>query len=198
MRKAIQHLKMSDPVLAAIIDRVGPCRVAYTDPVFGSLVRSIVYQQLSGKAAGTIFRRLLEATGDPVTPEAILRLSFDEMRAIGLSRQKASYISDLAEKTAAEEVIFAKFPRMTNDQIIERLTSVKGIGVWTAQMFLMFSLRRPDVLPCGDLGIRNAVQKAYKLKGPATPAKIEEIGTPWRPYCSIASWYLWRSLELTS
>ena len=121
--------------------------MTYNEPVFGSLVRSIVYQQLSGKAAATIFGRLLAATGDPITPDAILRLSLDEMRAFGLSKQKAAYIRDLAEKTAAEEVIFDKFHRMTNDQIIERLTVVKGIGVWTVQMFLMFSLRRPDVLP---------------------------------------------------
>jgi DNA-3-methyladenine glycosylase II len=169
--------------------------MTYTDPVFGSLVRSIVYQQLSGKAAATIFGRLLAATGQPVTPKAILRLSLENMRAIGLSKQKAAYIRDLAEKTAAEEVVFEHFPRMTNDEVISRLTAVKGIGVWTAQMFLMFSLRRPDVLPCGDLGIRNAIQKAYGLPEPATPALIEEIGERWRPYCSVASWYLWRSLE---
>ena len=140
--------------------------MTFTEPVFSSLARSIVYQQLSGKAASTIFGRLLAATGDPITPEAILRLTLEEMRVFGLSKQKAAYVRDLAEKTAAEEVVFEKFQRMTNDQIMERLTAVKGIGVWTVQMFLMFSLRRPDVLPCGDLGIRNAVQKAYGLEGP--------------------------------
>ncbi len=170
--------------------------MTYTDPVFGSLVRSIVYQQLSGKAAATIFGRLLAATGQPITPGAILRLSFDDMRAIGLSKQKATYIQDLAAKTAAGEVVFEHFARMTNDQVLDRLTTVKGIGIWTVQMFLMFSLRRPDVLPCGDLGIRNAVQKAYGLREPATPALVEEIGERWRPYCSVASWYLWRSLEV--
>ena len=196
MKKAIQHLKVADPVLGAIIERVGPFRMTYNEPVFSSLARSIVYQQLSGKAAATIFGRLLAATGDPITPDAILRLSLDEMRAFGLSKQKAAYVRDLAAKTAAEEVIFEKFHRMTDDQVIERLTLVKGIGVWTVQMFLMFSLRRPDVLPCGDLGIRNAVQKAYGLEGPATPAQIQEIGERWRPYSSVASCYLWRSLEL--
>ena len=157
---------------------------------------SIVYQQLSGKAAATIFGRLAAATGEPIRPESILHLSFEELRNIGLSKQKATYIRDLAEKTASEQVVFEKFRRMTNDQIIGSLTQVKGIGVWTVQMFLMFSLRRPDVLPCGDLGIRNAVQKAYQLKGPPAPDKLQQIGERWRPYCSVASWYLWRSLEL--
>ena len=196
MKKAIQHLRQSDPVIAGIIERVGPYRVTYNEPVFGSLVRSIVYQQLSGKAAATIFNRLLTAASDPIHPDAILRLSFEELKNIGLSRQKATYIRDLAQKTASKEVVFENFRRMTNDQIIGALTQVKGIGVWTVQMFLMFSLRRPDVLPCGDLGIRNAVQKAYKLKTSPPPAKLEQIGQRWRPYCSVASWYLWRSLEL--
>jgi DNA-3-methyladenine glycosylase II len=196
MKKAIQHLRHADPVIAGIIERVGPYRVKYNEPVFGSLVRSIVYQQLSGKAAATIFGRLAAATGEPIHPEPILRLTFEELRSIGLSRQKATYIRDLAEKTASEQVVFEKFRRMTNDQIIGSLTQVKGIGVWTVQMFLMFSLRRPDVLPCGDLGIRNAVQKAYKLESPPAPDKLQQIGERWRPYCTVASWYLWRSLEL--
>jgi len=196
MRKAITHLKRSDPVMASIIERVGPCRISYTEPIFESLARSIVYQQLSGKAAATIFGRFVAAAGgEPLTPRKVLRLSFDEMRSLGLSSQKATYVRDLAEKTASKEIVFDQFEAMTNDQIMASLIQVKGIGVWTVQMFLMFSLRRPDVLPCGDLGIRNAVQKAYGLKGPASPAEIEKIGANWRPYCSIASWYLWRSLE---
>jgi len=195
MRKAINHLRRADPVLADIIERVGACRMTYIEPVFGSLVRSIVYQQLSGKAAATIFGRLIAAIGEPITPDAVLRLGFDELRAIGLSKQKAMYVRDLAEKTAAKQIMFEHFERMSNEEIMEQLTSVKGIGVWTVQMFLMFALRRPDVLPCGDLGIRNAIRKAYKLKEPATAVQIEEIGKCWRPYCSFASWYLWRSLE---
>lgn len=197
MKKAIQHLKQSDPVLAGIIDQVGRCRMAYTEPVFGSLARAIVYQQLSGKAAATIFGRLAAAAGgEPLTPAGLLKLGFDEMRALGLSKQKATYVRDLAEKTAAAEVVFEDFGKMTNEQVMERLIQVKGIGVWTVQMFLMFSLRRPDVLPCGDLGIRNAVQKLYGLKAPVSAAQIEEIGGRWKPYCTVASWYLWRSLEL--
>lgn len=196
MRKAIQHLRGSDPILADIIDRVGSYKAAYNDPVFGSLVRSIVYQQLSGKAASTIFGRLREATGEPIAPQAILALDAERLRELGLSKQKATYIRDLAERTASGEVAFEQFPGMRDDQILERLTRVKGIGVWTVQMFLMFSLRRPDVLPCGDLGIRNAVAKAYGLESPPSASEIEEIGMKWQPYRSVASWYLWRSLEL--
>jgi DNA-3-methyladenine glycosylase II len=195
MRKAIQHLREADAVLASIIERVGPYRASYNDPVFGSLVRSIVYQQLSGKAAATIFGRLLGATGEPLTPKSVLALDSDRLRELGLSKQKAAYIRDLAEKTASGEVDFDHFPSLTNDQILERLTRVKGIGVWTVQMFLMFSLRRPDVLPSGDLGIRNAVAKAYGFESPPTPMEIEEVGAAWSPYRSVASWYLWRSLE---
>jgi DNA-3-methyladenine glycosylase II len=195
MRKAIAHLRKADPVLATIIDRVGPCRMSYIEPVFGSLVRSIVFQQLSGKAAGTIFGRLLAVTGEPIRPQAILALDFDQLRALGISKQKATYIRDLAEKTAAGEVDFEHFPDLPDDEILGRLTRVKGIGTWTVHMFLIFALRRPDVLPTGDLGIRNAVQKAYGLDGPATAAQIEVFGSKWKPYCSVASWYLWRSLE---
>ncbi|HYI91972.1 MAG TPA: DNA-3-methyladenine glycosylase [Bryobacteraceae bacterium] len=196
MKKAITHLKRCDPVMAAIIERIGPCRIPYTEPVFESLARAIVYQQLSGKAAATIFGRFVAAAGgEPLTPKKVLRLTFDETRALGLSSQKATYVRDLAEKTASKDIVFDRFETMTNDEITASLIQVKGIGVWTVQMFLMFSLRRPDVLPCGDLGIRNAVQKAYGLKEPVSPAQIEKIGANWRPYCSIASWYLWRSLE---
>jgi DNA-3-methyladenine glycosylase II len=169
--------------------------MAYTEPVFESLVRSIVYQQLSGKAAGTIFGRLAAATGEPIRPEAILALDSEELRALGVSKQKATYIKDLAEKTASGEVVFEQFPELADHQVLERLVAVKGIGTWTVQMFLMFALRRPNVLPTGDLGIRNAIQKAYGLEAPVTAAQIEEIGSKWQPYCSVASWYLWRSLE---
>ena len=195
MRKAIEHLRQSDPVLAGIIERVGPYKVIYIEPVFGSLVRSIVYQQLSGKAAATIFGRLVDVTGQPIAPEAILAIPAERMRELGLSKQKSAYIRDLADKTASGDVDFNRFPRMTNDQIVRSLTQVKGIGVWTVQMFLMFALRRPDVLPSGDLGIRNAVAKAYGFEAPPTPAEIEEVGAAWQPYRSVASWYLWRSLE---
>jgi DNA-3-methyladenine glycosylase II len=194
MRTALHHLQKADSRMAAVIAAVGPCRIKYTDPEFGSLVRSIVYQQLSGRVASVIFARLTAETGVPVRPSAILRLTPEQLRAIGLSRQKAAYITDLAAR--ARSIQFPRLPRLSDQEIIARLTSVKGVGVWTAQMFLLFSLRRPDVLPTGDLGIRTAVRRAWGLDDLPTPRQVEEIGAPWHPWCSVASWYLWRSLEL--
>lgn len=194
MRKALSHLRSADPTLARIIDTVGPYRIRYNEPVFESLVRSIVYQQLSGKVASVIFARLVAATGSPMRPSAVLRLTPEEMRAVGLSKQKSLYISDLAAK--ARSIQFAKLPALNDEQVIERLTQVKGVGVWTAHMFLLFSLRRPDVLPVGDLGIRMAIKRYWGMDELPTPKQVEELGTPWRPWCSVASWYLWRSLEV--
>ncbi len=195
MREALAHLKSSDPVLRNIIERVGPYRIQYREPVFETLVRSIVYQQLSGKAASTIFGRLAAATGEPMTPEAILKLSPRRMQSLGLSRQKRDYIRDLARKTASGEICFEACGELDDAALIEQFTAVKGIGVWTVHMFLIFALRRPDVLPVGDLGIRSAIRKAYGFDKLPTPAETERIGAAWRPYCSVASWYLWRSLE---
>ncbi len=195
MRKAITHLKKADPVLRAIIERVGPYRIEYREPVFETLVRSIVFQQLSGKAAGTIYGRLAAATGEPVTPEAILRLTPRKLQTLGLSRQKIEYIGDLARRTKSGELDFDACPDLGDDDIIQHFTAVKGVGVWTVQMFLIFALRRPDVLPTGDLGVRSAIRKAYGLEEMPGPAEVQRIAGPWSPYCSIASWYLWRSLE---
>lgn len=195
MRKAILHLKRSDPVIRDIIERVGPYRIQYREPVFETLVRSIVFQQLSGLAAGTIYGRLADKTGEPITPKAILKLTPEKMRALGLSRQKTEYIRDLARRTNAGELDFDACPDLTDEEIIERFTAVKGVGIWTVQMFLIFALRRPDVLPTGDLGVRNAIKKAYGLEEMPKPTEVERYGEAWRPYCSVASWYLWRSLE---
>jgi len=196
MQEAILHLKRSDPVLARIIERVGEYRMEFGDPGFQTLVRSIVYQQLSGKAAYTILKRLLAAVPDGhLTPEAILALTGTEMRALGLSGQKTAYIRDLAERTRSGELNFAAFPEMADEDVIEHLTRVKGIGVWTAHMFLIFALRRPNVLPTGDLGVRSAIRKAYRLRDLPKPVKIEKIARRWHPYCSVAAWYLWRSLD---
>jgi len=183
-------------VLAEIIDRVGPYAVQYYDPVFHTLVRSITYQQLSGKAAATIFGRLKAAAKtDPVTPESILRLRPARMRALGLSGQKMQYIRTLARLTRGGEVSFECLAALDDAAVIEHLTRVKGVGVWTVQMFLMFALRRHDVLPTGDLGIRTAMKKAYALEELPKPAQMEKLAAGWRPYCSVASWYLWRSLD---
>lgn len=195
MRKAILHLKNSDPILAEIIARVGPFRIEYREPTFQTLVRSIVYQQLSGKAALTIFNRLTAKAGDPLTPEAILRLRAPSLRALGLSQQKTNYIRDLAARTRNGELNFAGLQSMADHEIIGHLTQVKGVGVWTVHMFLIFALRRPNVLPTGDLGVRAAIKKAYNLPALPTEDEIETIAQSWHPFCSVASWYLWRSLD---
>ncbi len=195
MRKAINHLKKADPVLGAIIARVGPYRIKYREPVFETLVRSIIFQQLSGKAAATIYNRVAAATGEPIAPDGILGLGAERMRALGLSRQKIAYITDLAERTASGEIDFAACVGWDDAEVLRRFTAVKGIGVWTVQMFLMFALRRPDVLPTGDLGLRAAAREAYGYDEAPPPKELERIGAAWAPYRSVASWYLWRSLE---
>jgi DNA-3-methyladenine glycosylase II len=198
MKKALDHLKKSDAILASIIARVGPCKMAYRDPTFEMLARAIVFQQLSTKAARTIYGRLEEAAGGTLTPESIQNLSVSEMRRAGLSRQKLGYIRDLAEHALSGKVDFAKLPAMSDEEVIESLTDIKGVGVWTAHMFLLFSLRRPNVLPIGDLGVRMAIQKAYRKRKMPTPKQVEQIAKSWHQYCSFAAWYLWRSLELPS
>lgn len=196
MKKAISHLKQSDPVLAKIIDQVGPYRNQYNDPDFTSLARSIVYQQLHGRAAATIYGRLEAGCGaGGVTPETVAKMRMPKLRSFGLSIQKSTYIKDLAARTAAGEIDFTALPSLSDDEVIETLTQVKGVGVWTVHMFLIFALRRPDVLPVGDYGIRAAMRKAYELPEMPKPAEMERIAAPWRPWASVASWYLWRSLD---
>ncbi len=195
MKKAILHLKKSDPVLAGIIERVGEYRIEFRPPDFETLVKSITYQQLSGRVASVIFARLAQAAGGRITPESILRLRPSRMRAVGLSGQKTAYIRDLARHTRNGVVVFEELDSLTDAEVIERLTQVKGIGVWTVHMFLIFALRRIDVLPTGDLGIRAAVKKAYGMSDLPKPSEIEALATAWKPYCTVASWYLWRSLE---
>ena len=221
MRKAVLHLKKSDPLMRAIIERVGPCRMEFGEPTFHSLAEAIVYQQLNGKAAVTIFKRFAALAGDPVTPEGILKLSAEQLRAVGLSKQKSSYLFDMAERAKRGDLDFLKLADMSDDEVIEHLTQVKGVGVWTAHMFLMFTLRRANVLPTGDFGIRMAIHKQYleraakrkngtgrsKSKKTATklpkekitlptPEQMEKIAKRWEPYRSIACWYLWRSLDV--
>jgi DNA-3-methyladenine glycosylase II len=196
MSKAIVHLKRCDPILAGIIERIGPYRVEYGEPTFHSLAEAIVYQQLNGKAAVTIFRRFTDLAGNPVTPEGILKLSEQQMRAAGLSKQKSSYLRDLAAKTRAGIVDFTCLPNLRDEEVIEHLTQIKGIGMWTAQMFLMFALRRPNVLPTGDYGLQMAIRKLYKKRTLPKPAQMEKLAKCWEPYRSVASWYLWKSMDI--
>jgi DNA-3-methyladenine glycosylase II len=196
MRKAVDHLKKSDPVLRAIIERVGPCRMEFSVPEFASVAEAIVYQQLNGKAAVTIFNRFAALAGDPLTPEGILKLSDAQLRAVGLSKQKSSYLQDLAKKTSDGLLNFARLPEMTDDEVIEHLTQVKGIGEWTAHMFLIFSLRRQNVLPTGDYGVQVAIKKHYKKRKLPKPKDMEKIARAWEPYRSVACWYMWRSLDI--
>jgi DNA-3-methyladenine glycosylase II len=197
-RPAIAHLKKVDPVLAGIIERVGPYRLEprRTGTHYDALVRSIVFQQLSGKAAGTIHRRFCELyPGARPRAELVLTTEDTTLRGAGLSRQKVGYLRDLSARVADRSLPLAHLGRLSDDAIIEHLVQVKGIGRWTVQMFLMFRLGRLDVLPELDLGIQNAIKRAYGLRKRPKPKDVLRIGAKWRPYASIASWYLWRSLE---
>lgn len=196
MRKAVNHLKKSDPILRAIIERIGPCRMEFGEPEFHSLAEAIVYQQLNGKAAVTIFKRFAALAGEPLTPQGILKLTDAQLRSAGLSKQKASYLKDMSARAARGELDFTGLPKMTDDEVIEHLTQVKGVGVWTAHMFLMFTLRRPNVLPTGDYGIQMAMKKHYKKRQAPKPEHMEKIAKAWEPYRSVACWYLWRSLDV--
>ncbi|MBM3786782.1 MAG: DNA-3-methyladenine glycosylase 2 family protein [Acidobacteria bacterium] len=193
MRKALAHLKSADPVLRGIIEKVGPYKIVYREPDFTTLARSIIYQQVSGAAAATVLARLTKAAGrgGQLSPRKLQSLGVDGLRTHGVSRQKASYLLDLS----TQRIDWAGLAGLPDDGVIAELTRIKGIGVWTAHMFLMFALRRPDVLPVGDLGVRNAIWKAYGLATPPSPKDIAIIGEKWRPYASVASWYLWRSLD---
>lgn len=196
MRKAVSHLKKCDPVLRAIIERVGPFRMEYGPAEFHSLAEAILYQQLNGRAAETIHKRFVALAGEPPTPEGILKLTDEQLRSVGLSKQKSAYLKDLAAKTAAGLLDFARLPEMSDEAVIQHLTQVKGIGVWTAHMFLMFSLRRPNVLPTGDYGVQMAVKKHYKKRKLPKPKDMEKIARAWEPYRSVACWYMWRSLDI--
>jgi DNA-3-methyladenine glycosylase II len=197
-RSSIRHLKRVDPVLARVIESVGPCRLRLrTEGThYQALVRSIVYQQLSGKAAGTILARFnaLFAHGEP-TPERVLKASDETLRSVGLSRQKIAYLRDLSSKVLSDELPLHEVESMSDDDLIAHLVQVKGIGRWTAQMFLMFRLGRRDVLPELDLGIQNAIRRAYRKRKRPTPKDVLKIGAKWSPHASVACWYLWRSLE---
>ncbi len=199
LRIAEKHLARRDPVLRQFIKRYGECHLQKHTRYFETLVNSIVSQQLSVKAAATIFQRFvaLYAPAKFPKPAQIAATPDETLRGVGLSGQKLSYIKDLAAKVDGGTVQLKRITQMSDDEIIAELTQVKGIGVWTVQMFLIFSLGRLNVLPVGDLGIKLAMQRAYGLAELPKPAELEVVAEQrnWHPYCSVASWYLWRSLE---
>jgi DNA-3-methyladenine glycosylase II len=197
-RRAQRVLSRRDPVLCALIKRHGPCGLAAAQRAdhFAALTRAIVGQQLSTKAATTIYSRLLTLMPDGHPAAApVARLTDDQFRAVGISRQKAAYLRDLAEKVLSGALNLDALDAMSDEDAITALSQVKGIGRWSAQMFLIFRLHRPDVLPVGDLGIVNAVHRVYRLRKRPTADRIRRLGEAWRPYRSVASWYLWRSLD---
>jgi DNA-3-methyladenine glycosylase II len=198
---AVDHLKAADPKLALLIERVGACefRVRSELDLFQALLRSIVYQQLAGKAAAAILARVIGCfcqNGDFPTPQQILDAPEEILRSAGLSRNKMLAVKDLAQK-ASDGVVptRAQARRLTNEQLIERLTEIRGIGVWTVEMLLIFGLGRPDVLPVTDYGVRKGFQRTFRTRALPTPKQMVKRAELWRPYRSIASWYLWRAAE---
>jgi len=195
--RARRALMRCDPVIATLIRQHGECGLAAsqrTDP-FHALLHAIIAQQLSTKAARTIEGRFSALFEGGATPAAVVRVPDEQLRAVGLSGQKVKYVRDLCARILDGSLKLDTLTLLTDDEVVAALTSVKGIGRWTAEMFLMFRLHRPDVLPVGDLGIVKAVQRAYRLRTLPTPARLTKLGEAWRPYRSVACWYLWASLD---
>ena len=198
---AVDHLIGADPVMGALVEAHGPLdedarRRGRPTEAYGALLRAIVGQQLSTKAARTIYGRLAALFGDRApSPHELLTVDEEKLRGVGLSRAKAGYLRSLAEHVIAGELELDRLTELPDDEVAAQLTAVKGLGQWTADMFLIFHLRRPDVLPVGDLGIRRAVQLAYGLEGLPAPAELTALAEPWRPHRSLACLYLWRSLD---
>lgn len=196
-----EHLRRADPVLRALIDAGGPLRPEERTrgrpaDAYGALVRSIVGQQLSTKAARTIYERLCGLFGGgPPSPQQLVAADHEALRAAGLSNAKATYLRDLAQHVIDGRLELDRLDELSDEEIIAELTAVKGLGRWTAEMFLMFHLGRPDVLPVGDLGIRRAVERHYGLDGLPSPDELRAIAEPWRPQRTLACLYLWRSLD---
>jgi len=195
---AARILAERDPVIARLVAEAGPPRLSRpTESHFGTLVRAIVYQQLAGRAAAAIHGRLIAAVGGNVLPEPLLALTDEQMRAVGLSRNKMASLRDLAAKVLEGTVVLSPrgLARESDDEIITRLSAVRGIGPWTAEMFLIFQLRRLDVWPVGDLGVRRGYGLAWQVPEP-TARELMPLGEPFRPYRSVAAWYCWRAAEL--
>ena len=199
MARASRLLARRDPVLARLVKKYGSCGIksARETDIFCGLVQAIISQQLSTRAAATIYGRLLTQAPDSgaLTPAAMLPLSDEVLRGVGLSRQKRGYLRDLAQKMVDGSVKADRLSEMSDEEVIAELTKIKGIGRWTVEMLLIFRLARPDILPVGDLGIVKAIQKAYGLRKTPSAERMQKIAESWRPYRSVASWYLWASLE---
>jgi len=197
-RRALRHLRRTDPVLAKLIAQVGRCgyQLRADGAHFDHLVRAIVYQQLAGKAAATIYGRVQALySGRPPTAGELASTSAARLRRAGLSRQKLGYLKDLARRVATGRLALDALDSLPDEAVIEALTAIRGVGVWTAQMFLMFRLGRLDVLPVLDLGIQKGIRRTYSLRGMPTAAQMARIAAGWSPYRSVACWYLWRAAE---
>lgn len=196
IRDALRHLKRSDPTMKEIIRSIGPFTLKTQPDRFRLLVRAIISQQISVGAAKSIMARLESAVAPQgISPEGLRRFGPGSLRPLGVSPQKAGYLVDLTHRALSGELALTKVGRMDDEAVIEHLIQVKGIGRWTAQMFLIFGLGRLDVMPHGDLGIQIAIRKQYGLRTNPKPRRIDRLAAAWRPYCSIASWYLWQSLD---
>jgi len=194
--RGVAHLRRADARLADTIARVGTCGLAPRGQIYRSLFRAVLYQQLAGAAAAAIERRVYATCGGhPPSPAEFLRVPDAALRAAGLSRQKLSYLRDLAAAFADGRLRPQQLARLDDDAVIGLVTGVRGIGTWTAHMLLMFSLGRPDVLPVGDYGIRKGMQQLYRLRALSTPPVMHRIAAPWRPYRTIAAWYIWRNID---
>jgi DNA-3-methyladenine glycosylase II len=198
IKRAEAHLVTADPVLARLVRAHGPYQPRPSDEPYEWLVRTVLFQQLAGNAARAIARKwfaLYSEDGRVPTSAEILATSDEQFRAAGVSRQKASYFRDLAQRVEDGRLTFDGIARLSDAEVTERLTAVRGIGEWSAHMFLMFVLGRPDVLPTGDFGVRHGMRVAYGLDAVPTPARAREIGAPWAPYRSVGAWYMWRAVE---
>jgi DNA-3-methyladenine glycosylase II len=196
MKRALDHLTKKDPVLGGLIRSIGAYRIEYSPAEFSTIVRCILYQQVSRKVGLILYNRLAEAAGNrsQVTPPAVLSLSSGIMRGLGLSLRKIEYIREFAEGCDKGEIDLGGFEQLSDEEILQRLTRRRGIGPWTAHMYMIFALGRLDVLPVGDLGVRVAVRDTYNLERTPSPQAVEKMGRIWRPYATVATWYLWRSL----
>ena len=190
-----RHIAKVDERMAKVIHRVGPCQLPKRRGGYAALARIIVAQQISTKAAASVWAKLRTRAGGHVTAERIAALDEDTLRGAGLSGQKTGYIQHLTELVTNGDLNLRRLPRLDDEAVIEELTEVKGLGRWSAEMFLMFVLNRPDVLPVGDLGIQNGFQRVFNMRARPSARRMERLAACWRPYRTIGSWYIWRSLD---